>query len=165
MVMLGLAAGGLLVACEQKEEPTPSGAPGTSDRVTAPSPGTETLGETVDETAGEVREAAEDAADDAAQQAEELKAQAVAAAEDRLTQIETQLEGLETKLAAAAEPIKSAVTPLVEQARTQFTAVEGRVAELRNAGADQWQSIGTEITTALDNLERTISEAASKLGG
>lgn len=169
MLVLGLAVGGLLVACE-KEEPLPSSGVDNAERTDeAPDTGTPTVGETIDESAEDLRETGEGALDEAREaaggQTDELKAQAVAAAEDRLTQVETKLEDVETRLASAAEPIKSAVTPLVQQARTQFTAIEGRVTELRNAGPDQWQAIGNEITTALGELEQTIAEAASKLGG
>jgi hypothetical protein len=165
MLMLGLAACGLLVACE-KEEELPSSGTGNAERTTSdPAPGSETVSDAMNEAAGDIREQAGEAAENVGAQAEELRAKAVTAAEDRLTQIESSLGAVETKLAAAAEPIKSAVTPLVTGAREQYATLETKVGELRTAGADQWRSLSAEISTSLDRLEQAIAEAASRLGG
>ncbi len=160
-LVLGVLAAGLLVACEQEEEPTPSGTTGSSDRVTAPAEGTETVGETVDETAEQVEETAENIGE----QADEMQAKAVAEAEDRLTQIEARLEELGTRLDAAAEPIKTTVTPLLERAREQYDAVEAKVAELRNADSSTWESLSADLQTSLDSLEQMVSDIASRIGG
>ncbi len=150
-----LAAGTLLLGCGKEEKP--------ADTTTG------SLGDTLKEAAGDAGQAAEDAVEevkgDVAGQFEELKAKAVAQAEDRLTALEGTLKELRVKLDGASEPVKAVAKPLFDAANQKFAAVSPKIDALKTAGADAWEAAGTELTAAIDAFEQALGAVASKLGG
>jgi DNA anti-recombination protein RmuC len=145
---------GLLSACE-KEEPTAQPSESFGDA----------MEDAADNAADDLENAAGDAADQLEDRTGELKAQAVAAAEDRMTAFETRLEDLETRLDAASEDVKTEAKPLLDSARSQFDAIGEKINELRAAGAAEWEAVSGELMAALDALGESIAQAAAKLGG
>lgn len=150
-----LAAGTLLLGCGKEEKP--------ADTTSAP------LGDTLKEAAGDAGQAAEDAVEevkgDLAGQFEELKAKAVAEAEDRLTALEGELKGLQVKLDGASDAVKATAQPLFDAANQKFAAVSPKIDALKGAGADAWEAAGKELTSAIDAFEQALDAVASKLGG
>ncbi|MBK7406213.1 MAG: hypothetical protein IPJ41_16815 [Phycisphaerales bacterium] len=162
---------GLLGGCS-KEDNTPSN-PGTKSGQTGG------VGDALKNAGQDVQKSAEDALDqskkaaeeaaakakaDLAAKAAEMKAKAVAAAEDELTQLEPKLQELQTKLDAAVPQVKALAQPLMDTAKQQFKAVGDQVTALKAAGADSWESVSKELTSAVEGLRQTVSNLASKLG-
>lgn len=172
-----LAAGALLAGCSKEEPPADanSGSLGDSLKNAAQDAGdaakkaADETTEAVKDAADELKDSAGDAADKvketASGQFQELKARAVAEAEDRMTQVQSELDQLQAKLDKAAEPIKATVQPLMDTARQKLAAIGPKIDQLKTAGAETWQNASTELTEAIDSFQKSVRELASKLGG
>lgn len=168
------AASTLLVGCGKEDTP-PADAPTdtptetTTDLTDAVKEAANEAGEAVKEAADEVKaateEAVEEAEDDLAAQTEELKAKAVAVAEDRLTQLRAKLKELQGRLDSVPMPIKQLAQPLLKTANTRASGIEPLIETLKAAGANTWESADSTLTTALDALDEAIEAANAKLGG
>lgn len=159
----------LFAACGNEEPPPPPAEEtvGDSLRESADEMG-DAMRRAADETGDVVRDAAEEldeSADELSAEAKEFKARAVAETEDRMTQFEARLAQLREKAAVAGEGVQAEVRPLLDQADRQLAVIGEKIDELKAAGAASWEEISRDLAAAVQSLEQSISEAASRLDG
>lgn len=108
---------------------------------------------------GNALDAAKDAASDTFTK---LRDQAVAAIEPRLEEARGQIATLKEKLAGVPDAVKPTLESGMAEVDKQLSAAGEQLTKLKDAGADTWQSISTELGAAVDKLGAAIKDLTGK---
>lgn len=91
-----------------------------------------------------------------------LRDQAVATLEPKLEAAKAEVAKLKEKVAGLPDAVKPTVTSGMAEVEKQLGAAGEQLTKLKEAGADTWQSISTELGTAMDKLGTAIKDLTGK---
>lgn len=109
--------------------------------------------------AGELADKAKDSAGEMLKSGQAAMTEKVNA---MLTEWKPKVESIKAKVADATPEVKPQIEAAVKAIETQWTAVEGQLAKLKDASAETLQSAGTEAMGAAEKLGTMIKDAAAK---
>lgn len=153
VLVSGVALGLALVGCDQKPS---SGGSGTTGGTTAPAGSAKSLPGKVVETSKDVvnraneagkkvGEAADTVGDTAKGAWADLRSKAASEGEKRLSSLKEKIKGFEATNPAMFTSLNGAVK-----------GVEAKIAELKGAGADTWQSLSEQVKATLDEIQKRL---------